>query len=66
MRIVFLISIIFCIGCVTLIEKGTVVDGEYNVTQFIRIKGIGGGEFPDGTKGEGRPMVEMPKFELDN
>ncbi len=66
MRILFLIPLLFISGCVTLIEKGVVVDGKRIATEFIRIKGIGGGTFPDGTKGEGKPMVEMPKFELDN
>ena len=66
MKMLFLIPLLFISGCVTLIEKGVVVDGEHIATEFIRIRGIGSGAFPDGTKGEGKPMIEMPKLEFDN
>ncbi len=66
MKILFLIGLVFMFGCSTLITKGTVVNGKLIATEFIKIKGIGKGEFPDGTKGEGKPMVQFPKFELDN
>ncbi len=47
-------------GCTTLITKGKWVDGKKVPDLYIEIKGIGGGKFPDGTEGEGRPMVEVP------
>lgn len=60
--IALLFTIPILAGCTTLITKGKIVDGEYVATEFIRIRGIGKGEFPDGTKGEGKPMVEMPQI----
>lgn len=56
-------------GCSTLIEKGTVVESkcggyyEYVPKEYIKIEGMGKGEFPDGTKGEGKPMIDFPDLE---
>ncbi len=65
MKILFLIPLVF-ISCTTTITKGSIVDSRYIATDFIRVKGIGKGEFPDGTKGEGTPLFQLPKLELDN
>jgi len=53
------------ISCTTIITKGKVVNGDLVASEFIKIRGIGSGEFPDGTKGTGEPMMKMPDIEFD-
>ena len=49
-------------GCATLAERGKIIDGEYVPEEYIKIKGIGEAEFPDGYKIKGKPIVEMPQL----
>ncbi len=67
MKKYFLISLILISGCAnTIITKGKVVDGELIPDEYIQVRGHGGGKFPNGTEGTGKPMFEMPKVEYDN
>jgi len=59
LTILLIIPLTLC-SCATTITKGKWVDGKKVPDEYIEIKGIGGGKFPDGTEGEGRPMVELP------
>lgn len=60
----FLITVLglSLIGCTTIITKGKVVNGQLVASEFIKIRGIGSGTFPDGTSGKGEPLIKMPQL----
>lgn len=63
MRIILAVGLVLlCSGCATTIEYGKIVDGKQVPDEYIKIKGVGRGEFPSGHKGEGRPMIQFPNL----
>ena len=57
-------AVLLC-GCATTVERYSVeryVQGQKVKVDVLTIDGIGKGEYPDGAKMEGKPMIQFPQL----
>ena len=71
MKLILIVMCLLLTGCATIATRGKVIQENgkdvYVPEEYIKIRGIGEAEFPEGYKIKGKPIIEFPpiKYEAD-